>query len=81
MQKIHGKKRNVKNKCNTHGVWVGEVSSIGQPAAEVVVCASPAGQHKHKGHCGSCQGQCHTFSQIWRSQKDSEQQRVKSRIS
>lgn len=36
---------------------------------------------KTLSHCGSRRGQCHTFSQIWRSPKDSEQQRVRSRIS
>lgn len=33
---------NIQNQCETYSIWVGEVSSIGQPAAEVVVRASPA---------------------------------------
>lgn len=49
MQKIEGKKRKVEKKRDTHGVWVGEVPGVGQPAAEVVVRASPAGTTQRQG--------------------------------
>lgn len=41
-QKIHWNTIDIQNKWETHSIWVGEISCIGQPAAEVVVCASSA---------------------------------------
>lgn len=35
--------------CHTYSIWVGEVSGVGQPAAEVVVGASPARQGQRSG--------------------------------
>ncbi len=33
--------------AHTHSVGVGEVPGVGQPAAEVVICASPV-RHTHR---------------------------------
>ncbi len=35
--------------AHTHSVGVGEVPGVGQPAAEVVICASPV-RHTHREH-------------------------------